>query len=372
MPARRFRAFFGRRFRIGRPRRLPDGGGLVFAAVFLLAFLAWAFSLGVPGRSRRGARVPAPSAPGSASVAIPPGRDVTICAWNVENLFDDRDDPSNPDADENWFGNSPSAVDEKVGLLAEALLTQNAGRGPDVLVLLEVESRRALEFLRQSLNAALPAGSQYGGLVFRPLSSGRRIAPGVLTRLAVDESLTRDDSPRRTLEAHLVGPAGAPLVVIATHWTSRLNAGSDVRRAAYADAIAARVDAILAADPTADVVIAGDFNDGPTDPSVRDHLCGPRRAGPPLVDLTTALNPATDGTYRYRGRWEVLDHIVVSPGLFDGAGWSVRADSLRVENGPARRVGRDRRPWGFGGPKRSGPRGASDHFAVTARLTVAP
>src|SRR5512135_27540 len=76
-----------------------------------------------------------------------PAEGYLFCSWNVENLFDDRDDPRNHDEDEDWFGRNPDVVQEKVRLLAQALLVQNDGRGPDILAAVEVESLRAAELL---------------------------------------------------------------------------------------------------------------------------------------------------------------------------------------------------------------------------------
>ena len=360
------------RLRFRRPPGISRGGGWVVAGLILALMTVWAFSGGL--------RPPRWDATGRAAR---PG-EYLFCTWNVENLFDDRDDPANPDAEETWFGRNPAAVSEKVGLLADALLAQNGGAGPDVLVMVEVESRRAADLVRVALNDRLPARSRYEGLVFRGNRSGRRIAPAVITRLPVRPDLTRDYPPQRILEAHLEGPGGAPLVVLASHWTSRLSDRTGAKRAAYADTLSKLVAGLRRDDPAADVIVAGDFNDQPGDPSVRDHLnavadpaavvaAGGESAGTPLLlDLAARLDPAREGTYDYRGRWEVLDHVVVSPGLLDGRGWTVLPDTFRVENGRAFRYGRDGRPWKFGGPKNPNPRGPSDHFAVTVRLTARP
>src|SRR5262249_62422410 len=84
------------------------------------------------------------------------------------------------------------------------------------------------------------------------------------------------------------------------------------------------------------------------------------RARPP-----TSLGPSP--TTR---RWQILDHIVASPGLLDPAGWLIVPETLYVENGPEVSFGRYQRPFRFGGPKEQNPRGVSDHFAVTVRLHV--
>ena len=315
--------------------------------------------------------------PPRAPRARPAAGTYLFCTWNVENLFDDTDDPHNHDEDEDWFARHPEMVQEKVRLLADALLLQNDGMGPDIVAVVEVENRRAVELLRDALNARLPTEYRYDGLVHHDNITGRRIEPAVLTRLAVDEAATRTFGIRRIIEAHLEAD-GAPLVILASHWTSRLRDGTEGKREAYADALYRRVVQLTRGDPTADVLLSGDFNDEPDDPSLRDHLHttgDPAQVRPgavplALLDLTAPLDPARDGTFFERGRWEILDHIVAAPGLLDDRGWRVLPDTLQVEHPAELRFGRDRRPWRFGSPKNDNPRGPSDHFAVTVRLKV--
>jgi endonuclease/exonuclease/phosphatase family metal-dependent hydrolase len=300
-----------------------------------------------------------------------------FCTWNVENLFDDRDDPQNRDPDEDWFALHPKAVHEKVELLARALLMQNDGRGPDILALVEVENRRAVELLREALNSALPSPWQYTGLIHRDNVSGRRIEPAILTRLAIRDDLTRTFGTRRILEGQLEAE-GVPLTVLVSHWTSRLRDGNEEKREAYADVLYEAVLERLQRDPSADILLAGDFNDEPHDSSLIEHLNTTNNpaevregdARPRLLDLTARLDPTTSGTYYYNGRWEILDHVIASPGLLDPAGWFVRIGSVRVVNDRSLSFGRDRRPRRFGGPSNPNPRGPSDHFAVTVRLRL--
>jgi hypothetical protein len=313
-------------------------------------------------------RPPAPRAPGEGYV---------FCTWNVENLFDDTDDPHNHDEDEDWFAHNPPLVYDKVRLLADTLVRQNDGRGPDILAVVEVENRRAAELLREALNARLPSEWRYDGIVHHDNLTGRRIEPAIITRLAVDERPARAFGIRRILEARLEAE-GAPLTVLASHWTSRLRDDTEGKREAYADVLYDRVGAITRDDPGADVLLAGDFNDEPDDPSLRDHLhtsgdpADVREGGRPLrlLDLTERLDPARYGTYFQNGRWEILDHIVASPGLLDPKGWRVLPDTIQTENPVELRFGRDERPWRFGGPNNHNPRGPSDHFALTVRLKV--
>ncbi|MEO6809067.1 MAG: endonuclease/exonuclease/phosphatase family protein [Isosphaeraceae bacterium] len=303
-----------------------------------------------------------------------------FCTWNVENFFDDRDDPRNHDEDEDWFGRDPQAVRQKVGVLADALLRQNNGRGPDILAMVEVESQRAVELLRDALNDRLSDDSAYRTIVFRENRTGRRFAPAILTRLAARDGWTRgprDFDNRRILEAHLEAE-GAPLVVLASHWTSRVTDKTDVKRTAYAETVYRAFLDQTRANPAADVLLSGDFNDTPEDVAVRVHL---RTVGdletvllggtkPHLLNLMIGKDPEVVGTYFYRGRWQILDHILASPGLLDQTGWRILPETLRTENPPGLRAGRTRAPFRFGGPKTQNPRGPSDHFAVSVRLKV--
>ena len=59
-----------------------------------------------------------------------------FCFWNVENLFDDRDDgrtgPGDKEYDD-WFADDPEVLKLKLDHLTEALLRLNDGNGPDIL-----------------------------------------------------------------------------------------------------------------------------------------------------------------------------------------------------------------------------------------------
>jgi endonuclease/exonuclease/phosphatase family metal-dependent hydrolase len=352
---------------------------LAVALVVLVLLVLW---LAEPRRAvppPPAAPNPAPEAPEVATAPPPSAGSYLFCTWNVENFYDDRDDPAVRDEDEDAFGRDPDLVRRKVELLAEALLLQQDGRGPDILAMVEVESRRAVELLRDALNARLPSELAYTGIIQRDNHTGRHFAPAILTRLRARDELTRTFGIRRILEAHIEAE-GAPLVVLASHWTSRVTDATDEKRSAYADALYRAFLALDRTDPAVDVLLSGDFNDEPGDDALQEHLHvtgdvarvradGPR---PPLLDLVIGRDPRREGTYLYHGRWQFLDHIVVAPGLLDDVGWQVLPETLRTEGPPSLRAARDGAPRRFGSPRHDGPRGPSDHFALTVRLRVRP
>ena len=122
-----FRAFFELPFRL---RLALAGAGLVAVSVFLIVH--WS-------RTRSPADLPS-SAPTTIGA-----KTIVLCVWNVENLFDDRDDPRRPPDEEfdSWFVNDPETRRKKFDRITQALLRLNGGHGPDIIAANEVESRRA-------------------------------------------------------------------------------------------------------------------------------------------------------------------------------------------------------------------------------------
>jgi endonuclease/exonuclease/phosphatase family metal-dependent hydrolase len=317
--------------------------------------------------------------------APPPATADTLlfCFWNAENLFDDHDDhrPSKADrAYDAWFAQDPQALAFKLDHLSEALIKLNNGRGPDVLALAEVESVRAAELLQEALNRRLSDPSlRYSNLLMRELDAGRHIAPAILTRLAVRRDRTRlHGSHLRILEGH-VQANGHDLVILATHWTSRVSDEGGTHREKYGDQIYGAFRGMHRSNPDVDLLVCGDFNDPPNADSVSRHLhaTGDVDAvlhpsdGPLLLDLLADRDPEFGyGTHYYGRRWHTFDQIVISPGLLDDRGWSCDPASVHVINTLYRPGDRFCRPWRFGNQHDHGARGYSDHFPVTVRLSV--
>src|SRR5262249_21118613 len=154
---------------------------------------------------------------------------------------------------------------------------------------------------------------------------------------------------------------GHDLVVIASHWTSRLGgkAKSDPHRDDYGDRIYGVFKAMFQANPKVDFLVCGDFNDTPQDTSVTEHLRATgdmqavlrsREGDPRLLHLLAGKDPNEHGTHFYSPHWYIFDHIAVSPGLLDKAGWSCDPASASVVNSLFRPGDKKRHPWRFGSP----------------------
>ncbi len=321
-----------------------------------------------------------------APVAFPPGsRTVEFCVWNMENLFDDRDDKRRTVDEEydNWFARNAEDRRRKYEKLAGWLLKQNEGRGPDVIVGIEIESYRAAQLLQEQLNAGLPASAdRYEHVVMKELDAGRYIAPCVISRYplsgaALHGRLLRILEVRVTVNGH-------DLTVIASHWTSQLSDDGSKQssgRNRYATVIADLYRSAIRANPKVDFLVCGDFNDTPESEPVLNKLrmIGDARrvtadADPPrLFGLLSGKDPAEYGTHFYN-RPLIYDQIGISPGLLDNHGWGYVPDSVRVPTDGLVRFGsRGRRPWRYGSERDDAlGRGFSDHFPVLATFRVSP
>ncbi len=360
---------------------LPAGGKIAVVAV---ALVVGGIALAV--YSRRGDPTPEPPA----STPVAPGT-VAFMFWNVENLFDDRDDRRNSTDDpyDNWFAEDAAARKMKFEHLTEIILKQNGGNGPDILACVEVESIRAAELLRDALNEKVPAGqTKYEYVAMKELAAnaGRFMAPCIISKLPLDPARTKllGTNNLRVLETRVVAN-GAELTLVASHWTSQRSDDGTRKgsgRDKYASVIHEQYERSLAANPDVDFLVCGDFNDDPESDAVANVLgvTGDRAAvtatarparlfgllsGKPL-DRFSTLYYDRDRTH------SIFDQVAVSPGMLDAIGWGCEPDTVAVPTEGMSRAGKvPRRPWRFGDKNDSAvQRGYADHFPVTVNLKL--
>jgi endonuclease/exonuclease/phosphatase family metal-dependent hydrolase len=329
------------------------------------------------------------SPPSSIPAALPAGAEgYLFCFWNTENLFDDQLDgwKREPDKDyDSWFAADERARKQKYSNLSRVVMGLNGGRGPDILAIAEAESERSAQLLAEAMNEQLQDPAlRYQEVVFKNPHGGRNIANAVITRLPVVAGKTRLLGHRLRMLQVALTVNGKELVVLATHWTSRVSDEKGAGRARYADQIYGAFKAMYLANPDVAVLICGDFNDNPDDPSVRDHLHAVSdeamvKAGgaePLLLNLFGKRweESQKEGSHYYHGRWYIFDQIVVSPGLLGPGGWQCEVQTAEIVHTGEKLLDRRGRPLRFGSEKEKvalSERGCSDHLPVTVRLRVA-
>jgi endonuclease/exonuclease/phosphatase family metal-dependent hydrolase len=311
---------------------------------------------------------------------------VVFMFWNVENLFDDRDDNRNSTDEpfDDWFAKDAEARKLKLDRLVEIILKVNDGKGPDVFAGCEVESRRAVELLRDALNAKLPDGAaKYEHIAMKELeaNAGRYIAPCLISRLPLDDAKTKlmGKFNLRVLETRLT-KNNSELRLVVSHWTSQRSDDGTKKgtgRDRYASVIRDDFERTIKENPKADYLLCGDFNTPPDSEVVTEQLrmTGDRDMAAKERRLFGLLSnkPAEKFGTHYYSKPLIYDQIGVSPGMLDTAGWSCDPDSVQVPvDGMIRDKARVRRPWRFG-DKDENPqsRGYSDHFPVVVKLKIA-
>jgi endonuclease/exonuclease/phosphatase family metal-dependent hydrolase len=374
------------------------------------------------------------AAPAAAGPAAPAG-EFTVVTYNVENLFDADgvamfEDYRETDEEHTY---SPRHLLNKLRAIADTLKTFNAGAGPEMVAFNEFE----IDFTPDSAVTDHQAflAKYRGTTAARMLTSGLdeeiRGLPveALLLKHLEDEGLTgyqvvlgadppdfealalpgrdpRKKAHRNALfskfpvldsRSHPTGQArdilevtldagGHPFHVFVNHWKSGASSTEfeEVRRD-NARTLRRRIDEILAADPSADILVTGDFNSQYNQSQIHPRMVptavndilgsgGDEQATATatnfsLYNLWYELPPEERKSDHYRGSWGTLMQQMITPGLYDHHGVQYVDNSfavILVDGVNVHTALRLPRRWSNAGEGS----GASDHFPVAARFRV--
>jgi predicted extracellular nuclease len=257
-----------------------------------------------------------------------------VMFYNVENLFDIEDDPLvndeefTPSSEKEW---NQVKYQEKLSRIAWVIGAAGKDTLPPLVGLAEIENRGTLVDL---LNTSPLAGQDYK-IIHQESPDLRGIDVALLYRANFFTPLSTNfirlsfpsDTALRSRDILFckgVLVTGDTLCLFVNHWPSRSSGEVESRplRMVAALAVKERIDSIRATDPGAKIIVMGDFNDEPQDLSVISGLQAQLAFGniqpTGLYDLTISLkDDFPGGTYKYKGTWNLLDHIVVSGTLMD-------------------------------------------------------
>ncbi len=360
-------------------------------------------------------------------------REFTTLTYNVENLFDADKVAIFEDYVETGEPNSynPAKLLEKIRTITKVLQTINDGGGPEIVSLNEIEmdftpdskvtdyaaflekykGTTVDKMLTTELNdeiRGLPSEAfllkhlEDSGLKgyqvvigqdqpdFAALAStdpkihkkGQKNA--LLTKFPILETRSHATPDARDILEVKVDVDGHPLTVFVNHWKSGAgNPVSEPARRLNAKTLRERLDQILAADPSADLLIVGDFNSqynqtqaypfmgetGINDVlgSQGDEKKTATATGFSLYNLWYELPLEQRGSDEYDGVWGTLMQDIITPGLYDYSGVQYVDNSFRVVKVEGVNTRTDLqlpRRWSNAGTGS----GASDHFPVSARF----
>jgi endonuclease/exonuclease/phosphatase family metal-dependent hydrolase len=318
---------------------------------------------------------------------------VTIMTFNVQNLFDNIDDPGKDDKAylpiavkqaeahvaacnqievESWRNEclhldwSDEAIDHKLSVLAETIRQVNDGRGADIIALQEVENASILERLRKEyladsgyLPAVLIEGTDVRGIDVAflsrlPLAGEPRLHP-----LVLEDFPDRAGDTRGVVEATFELPDGSLLTGFSVHFPAPFHP-TEMRVLAYD-----HLNSILSElPPDRSVFAAGDFNTTSSEDSRQKML---ERYVRPFWTVAHDTCEGCPGTHYYSrdDTWSFLDMILYSPARGEKATWQIRADSVQIANRNIDQVTKDGTPQRYNAAMRAG---VSDHWPIITTI----
>ena len=261
------------------------------------------------------------------------GQEFSVMFYNVENLFDTYDDTTKnddeflPHGSRRWTG---TRYRKKIAGVSRVIAAAGEWELPPVIGLCEVENEKVLKDLAYS--TLLSAGNY--GIVHRESPDLRGIDLALLYRREffrieavrswVPERSEESPWESRNLLYVKMTMDDDTLHVILCHFPSRRGGvlATERLREEMAELVRIKTDSLVSASPDASLIVMGDLNARPDD-KIMTEMTGDRM----LVNTAEGLSASGEGSYRYQGTWELIDHILVTKAMVDGSG-SFTADTL--------------------------------------------
>ncbi len=314
----------------------------------------------------------------------------TIAFYNLENLFDFRNDAKT--FDEDFLPNSQKRWDKKryfkkieklgrvismIGSASEGLSAEEQENPPAIIGLAEVENKRVLHDLTQSTHL-----KQFN---YRYIHFDSKDERGVDVALLYDpERFTEENT--KTFDFYLEKENGRQdytrdillvsgklndeyVHILVNHWPSRREGQqeSEVKRMTAAKKAIEIIEGIKTQKSNAKFIVMGDFNDNPNN----EPMCF-------LSETTNLHNPMatmrsySKGSVNHNFTWNMFDQILVSTTFFHSENNKLKYESAHIYDAPFLKQAKGRYK---GQPSRTyaGDNylgGFSDHFPVYLLLST--
>lgn len=306
----------------------------------------------------------------------------TVAFYNVENMFDHIDDPNVDDSE--FTPNGANAWTEKkslekilkIGKVIYSLRNSN-NQTPDIIGLAEVENSKVIKILL-SIKEIKELGYDF---IHFDSPDKRGIDVAFLykkSRFSVDSSRAipvnmQGLKPTRDILKINGQLDGESFVFYVNHWPSR--SGGEAATAPFrigaGKILRQEYDDLMKMSPNTKVIMMGDFNDNPSDKSLKNALNAKTKLSetmsPDLFNPYFALSRKGDGSNLFNDVWFNFDQIIVSDQLVNpGRGFKFSEAKVFRASFLFQTTGRYR-----GYPARSyseGNIGYSDHLPVFINL----
>jgi len=252
----------------------------------------------------------------------------TIAFYNLENLFDTFDDKHTrdndflPSSEKHWTQKRYNNKLKKLGYTISKIGTKISGNSPAIIGLAEVENRLVVVDLITSKGLK---DTSYDIVHYdSPDERGIDVALIYNTKyFTVEDSEVFslnlfDELGQRDYTRDILLVKGVlnneKIYVLVNHWPSRRE-GVDVsekKRLIASDKVAEIIDLIKQKDKNPKIIIMGDFNDNPTNKSIKQ-----------LVNMYNLYNPMEallthfKGSLNFKHQWNLFDQILFSTNFFE-------------------------------------------------------
>ena len=289
---------------------------------------------------------------------------IRVAFWNMENFFDPFVDSTKAynafteDGMQHW---TKTRFYRKRNNMYKAILAMSENRPLGIIGMCEVEN----EYVLSAIFEQTPLKKHNYRFVHYEGPDKRGIDPAIVYSIdhfqLVESAVfpyynpedtayhSRDilyakfigkDGPSTLRQAQGSGTAEADTIhIFVNHWPSRYSGELETvgSRSCSAALLRAKVDSIMATAPEGyqpKVIMMGDLNDCPTDPSVYDVL---RARHPSEMEEGCFVNLfgkndglGFEGTLKHQADWQIFDQIIVTPAVMDGEGLHYQEGSARI------------------------------------------
>ena len=253
--------------------------------------------------------------------------------YNLENLFDTIDAPDiwdeefTPEGTKVWNSKKYNEKLENMAYVISKIATKKSKDGLAILGVAEVENRNVLQDLvkqpviaKRRYNIIHFDSDDFRGIDVALLYQPKYFTPKSAKSIPV--ALYTGKEKKFTRDILYVSGVmyGEKIHILVNHWPSRRGGESTTspwrQQAAAVDKKI--IDSLIAIDPMAKVIVMGDLNDNPNNPSVKKVLKTKRKIK--KVKHDNMYNPMEkyfrkgNGTTAYRDSWSLFDQIILSYG----------------------------------------------------------
>lgn len=269
--------------------------------------------------------------------------DFRVAFWNFENFFDPFVDSTRvyneftENGSQHW---TKSRFYKKRNNMYKAILAISENEPLAVLGIAEVENQYVLNMLfnqtplkTHNYRIVHYEGDDKRGIDVALVYCIDKLQLVYTEPVKVKNPKNKNYKTRDILYAKFYDRRGDTLHVFVNHWPSRYGGERETikLRSLAANTLKHKVDSLVFLHQTIPkVIIMGDFNDTPEDPSIKDILCYDV-----LVNLFADGNKlGFEGTLKHQYTWQIFDQIIVTNSLINNdKGLVYRRNSAAIFHG---------------------------------------